>query len=320
MKGTGAGWNSCLYRVLIAGGFVAVIGGTVFTSVTQPSDSKLPLYVGVGGVSILMVLIVGYWIVQIIFKGYGSMRAPDLTQKPSAGDLSILQSWDRLFSAMVTDGGDPERMNQSARKGNSTLRIWFLWAVVVALCPIAMMVPYALGLVEWSQVRYAVLIYIGIVIAMSIFSLSIVGKSAKATEDVMLAPLGLKLTDLPNVVMAGGSPLVRGATVIEGTRFGRAVRITLGVGPGTTQVAYSAPALSIKSRSGDLEAERGAPEPVHEALRGLRKAKRWEGIAIAGDKSGITITRKNKGQNLWLYDLWLIERIITRLEGPGGPD
>jgi hypothetical protein len=104
MPGTGAGWDSCLYRIFLVGGILTVIGGVVFAVITQPDNSQLPLYIGVGGMAIFMVLMVGYWIVQIVFLGYGSMKAPDLTQTKNVNDLSILQNWDTLFTAMVTEG------------------------------------------------------------------------------------------------------------------------------------------------------------------------------------------------------------------------
>jgi len=314
MKGTGTGWDSCLYRVFIIGGFLTVIASTVVTALTQPPNSKLPIYVGVGAVAVFIVLIVGYWVVRIIFKGYGSLSAPDLTQKSDKNDLSILQNWNTLFSAMVTEGGDPEAMKQSARKGNANLKIWFLWAAVVALCPIAMMVPYAFGLLEWSYIRYGVMFYIAIVIAMSFLSVYVGRTTTKAGEEVLLAPLGLKITALPQVVMMGRDPQVRGASVMEGTRFGRKIKITLDIGPATTSVQYAAPNFVIKNKSGDLEAEMGAPQPVNDVLQELRNARRWEGVEVIGDKDGIRTTRKTKGQNLWLYDLWLIERIINKIE------
>jgi hypothetical protein len=318
MKGTGAGWDSCLYRIFIVGGFLFVIASTVITAILTPDDGKMALYVGIGAVSVFMVLIVGYWVVQIIFMGYGGMKAPEASQRKSVSDLSVLQSWDTLFNSMVTEGGDPEALKQAVKTGNSSLKIWFLWAAVIALCPIAMMIPYVFGFVEWTQIRYAVLFYIGIVVAMSFLSFFLGSRGAKAGEEAVIAPLGLKLTELPTVGVVVDRPRVRGQTSMEGTRHGRAVKISVDAGGTATIIQYPTSNFLVKSRAGDLQAQAGAPHAVEQAVKGLRKAKRWDGLEVVGDRNGITASRRDyRGQNLWLYDLWLIERIINEIETQG---
>ncbi len=61
-------------------------------------------------------------------------------------------------------------------------------------------------------------------------------------------------------------------------------------------------------------ADEGALRAVTEALKGLRKAKRWRGIKVTGGSEGIGIEREPPGQNMWLYDLWLIERLLESIE------
>ena len=61
-------------------------------------------------------------------------------------------------------------------------------------------------------------------------------------------------------------------------------------------------------------ADKDAPEAVIEALKGLRKAKRWRGVKATGGSEGIGIERESPGQNMWLYDLWLIERLLESIE------
>ncbi|MBM3124284.1 MAG: hypothetical protein FJZ87_04325 [Chloroflexi bacterium] len=317
MKGTGAGWDSILYRVFVLGGILFIVGSTVYTALTQPDGSQIPLYVGIGSVAVFMVLLVGYWIVQILFKGYGAIKAPDLTQKPDLNDLSILSSWNKLFEALVIEGGDPEELKQSARRGNSSLVIWFLWAAVIALCPIALMVPYALGLLDWSYIRYGVMLYLGTIVLMMFVTYALGSKAAQAGEEVLLAPLGLELSATPSVTAGGSGAVVRGETVMNGTRFGRPLRITIQPARVSTEVGYAGLSFSITSRAGDLEAERGAPASVHNVLRRLRKAKRWESLKIHADGRQISAVRDSKGQNMWLYDLWLIERIIEQAEHGG---
>ena len=54
------------------------------------------------------------------------------------------------------------------------------------------------------------------------------------------------------------------------------------------------------------------PEEVHSALKSLRKARRWVGVKLAGTPEGVTVERQACGVNLWLYDLWLAERLLEQ--------
>jgi hypothetical protein len=205
-------------------------------------------------------------------------------------------------------------IKQAARKGNSSLIIWFLWTAVIALCPIAMMVPLAFGLLDWSVLRYAVLFYIGIVIFMSFLTFFLGRRSAEAGQEVYFAPLGLKMSEMPDVSLAEPGPRVRGRTVVSGKRFNREVEIIFGMGSMTTKVFYPSKKFVIKSKDGDLATESSAPQAVHDAVKGLRKAKRWQGLELEADQGGIIGMRNSNRQNMWLYDLWLIERIISEME------
>ena len=107
----------------------------------------------------------------------------------------------------------------------------------------------------------------------------------------------------------GPSPAVRGASVLEGERFGRAMRIELDGSRVTIHVRARSSTFEIESRQGKLEAVKGG-ESIRGAIAPLRKAKRWAGLRVRGGASGITATRDSRGVNMWLYDLWLIERIL----------
>jgi hypothetical protein len=45
----------------------------------------------------------------------------------------------------------------------------------------------------------------------------------------------------------------------------------------------------------------------------IRKAKRWQGVAVYVGPEGIGVQRQSKGTNMWLYDLWLAEYLIDRI-------
>ncbi|MFC2046248.1 hypothetical protein ACFLTC_01850, partial [Chloroflexota bacterium] len=103
-----------------------------------------------------------------------------------------------------------------------------------------------------------------------------------------------------------------GAAVVEGIRHGRRVRIDTIGKYSRTLVQAAMPPFTIRSQDGKLHAATGAPTAVTDALKGLRKAKRWRGIEVAGGPDGIGVERQSRGHNMWLYDLWLIERVLEK--------
>ena len=312
MPGTGAGWDSCLYRIFIVGGLAAVVGATLISVALTPDDSYLPLYVGIGSVSVFMVSLVAYWAYQIFFKGYGSPKVVE-GEKVAIDDPAVLSSWNTLFTAMTTEGGDPAELKQMEQQGRSSLMLWYGWSALIALGPIVLMVPYLLGWMEWSIIRIGVAAYIGLVIMMIIFTARIAGGAVQASEAIYLAPLGLRITGLPQVGLRvdsdGARHTVKGASVVEGERFGRPVRIELDGWHSVTAIQAKSPEFHVKSRDGKLESVQGAPS-VDRALSALRKAKRWAGLEVRGDGQRIVATRRTRGVNMWLYDLWLIERVL----------
>jgi hypothetical protein len=318
MQGTGAGWDSCLYRAFIVCGLAAVIAAVVVSVMLTPDSSQIPVQVGVGGMALFMALLVGYWAYQIIYKGYGSPKVVDDGKPADVHDLSVLGSWSTLFGAMVTHGGNPEELKAMEKQGRSSLGIWFGWSAVIALGPLILMIPYLLGWMHWSYIRYGVIAYLGLVVMMILFTGPLLRRASQANEAIYLAPLGLKQTALPQIGLIPGvdgpRPAVRGASVIEGVRFGRPVRIELNRWQVSTLIQARSKGFVIHSRAGKLEAAQGAPQAVTHALAGLRKAKRWATLEMRGEPTGIRAARNGRGLNMWLYDLWLIERILGEME------
>ena len=71
----------------------------------------------------------------------------------------------------------------------------------------------------------------------------------------------------------------------------------------------------IEELGGELVAGEGAPKAVTESLKELRKAKRWVGMESQAGPEGIAVERTpGRRQNMWLYDLWLAERLLEVLE------
>ena len=102
--------------------------------------------------------------------------------------------------------------------------------------------------------------------------------------------------------------------ILTGNRLGRRIVIEARGKQSTTRVESNSPRFDIQSQSGKLQAGENAPEAVRNVLIGMRRAKRWRGITVSGGPDGITIERESRGQNMWLYDLWLAERLLENLK------
>jgi hypothetical protein len=78
------------------------------------------------------------------------------------------------------------------------------------------------------------------------------------------------------------------------------------------------PEFKVQSNDGKLVPDEGASEAVARALKSLRKAKRWRGIAVYAGPEGIAVQRRSTGMNMWLYDLWLAEYLLDEIHGSSG--
>lgn len=63
----------------------------------------------------------------------------------------------------------------------------------------------------------------------------------------------------------------------------------------------------------EIEADESSPSTIKDLIKRFPRAKRWIGISVTGDENGIQITRNSRGQNMWLYDLWMVERLWEKL-------
>ncbi len=315
MKDTGAGWDSCLYRVFIVGGICAVIASVVLAVILTPNDSRIPLYVGYGGMAGFVALLLAYWWVQLAFKGHGSAILPPEEAARKSSDLKVLQSWNTLFEAMAIKGGNREEMEKMQKQARRPLLLWFGMATGLVLYILVSMGVYIAGIIPLDKARYLGLGVPVLAILMYAISFFLVGKVNRANETLAFAPLGLSFISTPEAEVlptADGDARVGpgSAVTLAGKRFGRSVLIAIESGKTRTLVRAPVESFEIKSKQGKLEALANSPEAVMEALKGLRAAKRWEGIVVRGGDDGVRVERKSRGQNMWLYDLWLIERIL----------
>jgi hypothetical protein len=134
-----------------------------------------------------------------------------------------------------------------------------------------------------------------------------------------MEPLGLKLISRPEIhfeprmpPLWGANARLRGAMVLEGKRHGRSVSVNQEDVTSVTTVKGSAPAFEARVRDGRIRAAEDAPGTVAAALEEIPNSTRWKGVSVKGGRGGIAVERKgNRGD--WLCDLWLAERLASRL-------
>ena len=304
MKGTGAGWDSILYRVFIFGGIGGVVVVAVVTSILFDPQGRtmLPVYTGGGCVTLFLLALIGYWWWQILFAGYGSETpASDSGEAGSSlPKISALKSWTKLFEAMVAYGGDTAALEESRRKNGRPLIEWFAWATLLVLFPIFNVWLYLFGVM--SKETFQAFIRPGIiviVVLMLIRTYFLIGGSGRNDQETIYTPLGFTLVETS-----------KSGTIIEGQRHGRSIRITVDGSHFVTHVGGNIPPFEVDSVDGKFQLPDNLPENVYASLKKLRKAKRWRGVKLTGSADGITIDRHARGLNLWLYDLWLAERVF----------
>ena len=221
---------------------------------------------------------------------------------------------------MAVQAGDVEAMRKLERASHTAMLIWFGWMTILVLFPVmGLSLPFILGLITSSQFGVGFYFYMGFLALTFVLIIFLPRRAAKVNESILLTPLGLRLAQTPEMQFTprlnGPRVGVRGATLIEGSRHGRPIKIVIQSGTTTTIIGAPAPSFVIHSPAGKLTAESGAPKTVQQAIKGLHKAKRWERLELSGGAEGIqAVMRRGRGQNMWLYDLWLCERILEAMQ------
>jgi hypothetical protein len=323
------GLDYLLYRIYIWGGIAAMViyfGLVIYflavLEVMDVPDTTL-LAILMGPVSLWILGILAYWWWVFLFKGNTELVESVRKRPESTPEISALKSWSTLHTAMAIYGGDVSEILEEAKAARRPVLIWYgmqnflvLW--VLGGFWVWVFAPDDLPVDIRKVMAFGV---VGIIILFLVVTPFLVGKSIKGGEAAYLAPLGLTLAEPPSdkpylsgILSMGQALIHEGATVLSGSRRGRPVHVeTLGK-RSYTLVQAGTPPFEIHSQAGKLVADKDAPEAVIEALRGLRKAKRWRGVEATGGPEGIGIERESPGQNMWLYDLWLIERLLESIE------
>jgi hypothetical protein len=319
MKQLHEGWDYRLYQVYIWGGLALVVVYTVvstlvFDTLSLPGPQVFlrlgcPLLLYFGGILL-------YWWWVFLFKGNRELAGLGRGQQPGIPGIQALKSWNTLHQAMAIHGGDAEELIKNERKAKRPMLVWYGGVNLLALWIIC---PIALGSLEIYQLDLGIWLagtFVWIVL-MLVGTPVLLGWGAKSMGDAYLAPLGLAVTRTPGLavdvigLIGGGQKLIPdGPAIVEGERYGRLVHIETIDKHSLTVVQAETPEFQVQSNDGKLVPGEGAPEAVAKALKGLRKAKRWQGIVVYAGPEGIAVHRRSTGTNMWLYDLWLVEYLL----------
>jgi len=321
------GLDYILYKVYIWGGlpllviYIAVIA--IKLDQRNILDSAGVVYIVIP----LMLWITGillYWWWVFLFKGNKELE--ELARSPREGlpTIKSLKSWNTLHQAMAIHGGNTEEYVKNAKKANLPIIVWYGTVNLIVLWIFG---PFILGLLDLipdATPKTQLGVWVGGVVVwvalMIVVTYVVLGWGGKASEKAYLAPLGLEITEAPGLdldviaVLSGGQKLIPdGPSIVEGTRHGRLVYIEMIGKHCLTILQAKLPEFKVKSNNGKLVSDKGAPEAVMQALKSLRKAKRWRGIKVHAGSEGIGIQRKSRGTNMWLYDLWLAEYLVDKV-------
>jgi hypothetical protein len=325
MPGTGAGWDSIFYRVFIIGGILGIVAVAVVTSFFDPhGQTGLSLYAAFVSVTLYMVGVLAYWWVQLVFKGYGDPKRMYEESPDDTPEVKALSSWSTLSEAMAIHGGDINELEKLEKAARRPLIEWYGWTNVFVLYILAFNWLYVLDIISQSRYMYFVAGVVALAIFMLVRTYFLLGGATVAGEYAYLRPLGLNVAQMPTksfktmasaVVGAPWASVAARSKVMEGIRHDRPVQIVIDGKRTYTMIKARVPSFTVESKEGKLVAGKGAPRAVTRSLSGLRKAKRWQDLELRGEPDGIVVERTpGRRQNMWLYDLWLAERLLEALE------
>ena len=315
-----------LYQIYIWAGLpliviYIVVSTLIFEAHNLPGPQAFLVILGPLPLWIVGILLYWWWV--FLFKGNKALEELARSLKEGLPGIESLKNWNTLHQAMIIHGGNIEEFLKNAKKAKQPV-IW--WYGGVNLLVVWIFGPVILGSLEiipggdgtlWIWLA-GVVVWIVLMLAATPILL---GWGSKTAEEAYLAPLGLAITRVPGLkpdvigLIGGGQKLIPdGPAIVEGERHDRLVHIETIDKHSLTVLQVELPEFTIHSNAGKLIAGQDAPAAVVEALKKLRKAKRWQGIVVNAGPEGIGIQRQSKGTNMWLYDLWLAEYLVEKIK------
>jgi hypothetical protein len=323
MKQLHEGLDYTLYKIYIVAG-IALIVVWVFVSTLVFNLHNLPdpqpFFFIIAPIMLWFTGILLYWWWVFLFKGSRELEELIEIQKKGIPSIKSLKSWNTLHQAMSIYGGSLEELRRHEKMARRPILIWF---GCTNLLVVWIFGPITLGSLGIFQLSIGVWLGGAFVWCFGMLAVTyfLLGWGGGMAEKAYLTPLGLAITQIPGLkpdvmgLMGGGQVIIPdGAAIVEGERYGRLVHIETIDKYSLTVLQASLPEFKVQSDDGKLVPDSGAPEVVTKALQSLRKAKRWQGIEVNAGPEGIGVQRESKGTNMWLYDLWLAEYLLERIE------
>jgi len=309
MSSERSSWPSSPYRNYVIAGLAGVVIVTVVSAVITDSRgdylSRFPIFMGGGAVTIFLLGILGYWWYQILSGYRAEKRQLRDTVLDRVPPLSALRSWQTLYQEMVLYGGKREFLERELATGNRKIVEWFLWANLITLFPIVNVWLYLFGIVSQGQfMQYIVPAIVILIVLMLGRTYMLLGGGKGDYQTQMQGSLGL----------AADKSRSANESVLLGERRGRSVRLEIKGKHSVIFLDFPIAEFKIESPKGKFEGAEKLPVELISALE-LPRAKRWQQVRIEGSQQGIKIERTSRGQNMWLYDLWLAERLAEAAEG-----
>jgi len=327
MKQLHEGLDYKLYQIYVWGGLFSLVIYIVVTGLILESRNQLgtagmsfifiPLMLWFGGLML-------YWWWVFLFKGNKELQ--ELAQSPREGfpGIDSLKNWNTLHQAMAVHGGDVKEFIKNAKRANRPIIVWFGFVNLLPCWIFGPLILGYLGILSDAAANALFGVWLGgvfvWVVLMLVVTYFLLGWGGGAAEEVYLAPLGLAITQVPGLMpdvigmIGGGQQLIPdGPAIVEGERHGRLVHIETIDKYSLTVLQAELPEFRVLSKEGKLTPDENVPEDVVDALKNLRKAKRWQGIEVYASPDGIAVQRESKGTNMWLYDLWLAEYLLDKI-------
>jgi hypothetical protein len=297
--------RSCLYRLWVVGGLLAVVAVVVNVGVnTKPGDE--PPYVVLGGA-------VGVYLLGIIV-----MQAVDLGRKRPAEPLTpggLPQTQEHLVEALRLPGASAADPSASRR---FNIALFIPTALVAILLPLGGYL-YISGQVTqiWQPfgetgigIPVAALPGLAVVLVLALM-LPVTMKRGRQISDDYFAGTGLRGTAMPTVILVprvgtdGVGVSTVGPSTMEGERYGRHVVVDMYAG--RTAVLVQVPSEPFEIAGGEVS----GPAWVGQAWHALPDDRRLAKVRIAGSSSGVRADRRGSAvDGDWMLDLWLVEYLL----------
>jgi hypothetical protein len=302
--------------VFAALGLVVVV---ILAAAVADPTGKTALYVGV---PLPILLLFGVLLYQWLWAG--SQERPPVPQEvdpAAAKDPGAITDYWQMYRLMAVKPIDLEALARAQRGVMGVVKANVKLGAVVMILPIAAGVMVIVGKVP-DLGSGAFLVALPFVLApLALLWVRLMMTRAAESGGSTLEPLGLEITSLPSVGVGrstgsatGMGARVSGASVIEGERHGRRVRISLGERH-VTEVSGHLPQFEIEQKRGRLRVADGAPAAVEAVLAGLQPSERWRKLRkVSGGPDGAVAERGVDSENGWLWDLWLCERLLAELD------